>query len=50
MPELTAWAVGHIPTTSLHILDGEIIIHTGMTVEMNGELMPLSGYAHDDLL
>ena len=42
MPELTAWTVGHIPTASLHLLDGEVIIHTGMTVEMNGELMPLS--------
>ena len=42
MPELTAWAVGHIPAASLHLLDGEVIIHTGMTVEMNGELMPLS--------
>ncbi len=49
MPDLTAWAVGHIPTASLHLLDGEVIIHTGMTVEMNGELMPLSDVEEESL-
>ena len=43
LSELTEWAVGHIPTASLHLLDGEVIIHTGLTVEMNGELLPIEG-------
>ena len=39
--DLIEWAKGHLPGASVHDLDGEIIIHTGLTWEMNGELMPI---------
>ena len=36
--DLENWLEGQIPGASMHELDGEIIIHTGMTTDMNGEL------------
>ena len=39
--DLENWLAGHIPAASMHELDGEIIIHTGMTTDMNGELYPI---------
>lgn len=40
-PDLTQWLADNLPGASVHLLDGEVIIHTGLTVEMNGELMAL---------
>jgi len=42
--DLARWLGDNILGSSLHLLDGEVIIHTGWTVEMNGELMPLGGW------
>ena len=39
--DLIEWAKGHLPGSSVHELEGELIIHTGLTWEMNGELMPI---------
>ena len=44
--ELIKWLSESMPGASLHDLDGEIIIHTGLTWEMNGELMPIE--SNDD--
>lgn len=35
--------------SSVHLLDGEVIIHTGLTVEMNGELMALSDEEEEEV-
>lgn len=40
-PDLAQWCAGNLPGSSVHLLDGEVIIHTGLTVEMNGELLPI---------
>lgn len=40
-PDLTQWFADNLPGASAHLLDGEVIIHTGLTVEMNGELLPI---------
>ena len=42
-PDLAKWCADNLPGSSVHLLDGEVIIHTGLTVEMNGELMALGG-------
>ena len=38
---LVEWLKINMPWASVHDLDGELIIHTGLTWEMNGELMPI---------
>lgn len=39
---LTEWIERKWPVSSVHINEsGEVIIHTGLTVEMNGELLPI---------
>ena len=38
---LIEWLKDNMPGASVHDLEGEIIIHTGLTWEMNGELMPI---------
>ena len=38
-PQLAQWCAAELGNgSSVHLLDGEVIIHTGLTVEMNGEL------------
>lgn len=39
--ELKEWLEGNLPGASMHDLDGEIIIHTGLTHEMGGVLYPI---------
>lgn len=39
--DLVDWFKEYLPGASVHDLDGEIIIHTGLTWEMNGELYPI---------
>ena len=41
MAEFRAWANGQIPNCIIDQSTGEIIIRTGLTVEMNGEIIPL---------
>ena len=40
-PDLAEWCKVNLVGASVHLLDGEVIIHTGLTVEMNGELLPI---------
>jgi hypothetical protein len=39
--DLVEWVKANMPGASVHDLEGEMIIHTGLTWEMNGELMPI---------
>lgn len=39
--DLIEWLKANLPSSSLHELEGEVIIHTGLTYEMNGELYPI---------
>lgn len=39
--ELKEWLKGNLPNGLIVETEGEIIIHTGLTVEMNGEIIPL---------
>ena len=41
--DLVEWLTANMPGASVHDLEGELIIHTGLTWEMNGELMPIEG-------
>lgn len=48
-PQLAQWCAIELGNgSSVHLLDGEVIIHTGLTVEMNGELMALEDIEEEE--
>ena len=45
--DLTHWLEDNLSTGSLHVFEGEIIIYTGLEINMNGELSTIEEHGDE---